>query len=104
MRVKPDKNHRQPKGISDYIEITDTLDLHGFFPEQAGEMVEVFIQNALELGLTRLRIIHGKGRSRLKYEVHQILKAYPRVRDFYDSPVYSGGWGATDIELRSEKK
>ena len=46
------------------VEITDTLDLHGFFPEQIPEVMEAFLENAREKGLKRLRVIHGKGRSR----------------------------------------
>ena len=79
--------------------VTDTLDLHGFFPEQIPEMIEAFIQNALDLGLSGVKIIHGKGRSRLKYEVHKALRAHPSVTDFHDAPAHSGGWGATIVSL-----
>jgi len=84
----------------EFIEVTDVLDLHGFFPEQVPEIVNDFIQNALELKLYRLRIIHGKGKSRLKWEVHQVLKAHPQVAWFGDAPPEIGGWGATIVELK----
>ena len=91
-------------GIPPHVVVTDTLDLHGFFPEQVPEMVETFIQNARTLRLNRLRIIHGKGRSRLKYEVIQALKSNPDVMCFHDAPPDMGGWGATVVELVLYKK
>jgi DNA mismatch repair protein MutS2 len=89
-----------PEGIPDRVIVTDTLDLHGFFPEQIPEIVDAFIGNAVERQLKRLRIVHGKGKSRLKFEVIQALKNDTRVADFYDAPPELGGWGATLVELK----
>ncbi len=82
--------------------VTDTLDLHGFFPEQIPAMIRDFIDNARSLKMRRLRIIHGKGKSRLKWEVHQALKANPCVEAFGDASTEEGGWGATVILLKEE--
>ena len=82
------------------IVVTDVLDLHGFFPEQVDEILEAFLDNAMALGLTRLRVVHGKGKSRMKYEVHRFLKADGRVFGFSDAPPHLGGWGATLIEIK----
>ena len=98
------KQHPVPEGIPEHIVVTDTLDLHGFFPEQVPEMIEDFIRNALDLGLTEVKIIHGKGRSRLKFEVHKALKSHPAVTDFSDAPAHSGGWGATILELNQKSE
>jgi DNA-nicking Smr family endonuclease len=84
--------------------VTDTLDLHGFFPEQIPQMIRDFIENAHTIGLRRLRIVHGKGKSRLKWEVHQVLKAEPCVESFGDAPPDTGGWGATVVLLKEEKE
>jgi DNA-nicking Smr family endonuclease len=92
------------KGIPSHVVVTDTLDLHGFFPEQVPEMIEAFIQNAKTLRLNRLRVIHGKGRSRLKYEVIHALASNPDVMRFHDAPPDMGGWGATVVELVPFKK
>lgn len=80
--------------------VTDTLDLHGYFPEQIPAMIQDFIGNARTLKLHRLRIVHGKGKSRLKYEVHKALKINPHVEVFGDAPPESGGWGATVVVLK----
>jgi DNA-nicking Smr family endonuclease len=94
------ENWNDDEVLPEYIEVTDVLDLHGFFPEQVPEMVEEFIKNALELKLYQLRIIHGKGRSKLKWTVHQVLKDHPDVAWFGDAPPETGGWGATIVELK----
>ena len=93
------KSHPAPEGIPAEIRVTDALDLHGFFPEQVPEIVDAFIANAIVLGLRDLRIVHGKGKSRLKFEVHQALKRDARVFAFGDAPPELGGWGATVIRL-----
>jgi len=85
----------------EYIQVTDVLDLHGFFPEQVAEIVGEFIRSALELKLYRVRIIHGKGRSKMKWTVHQELKKHKNVSRFGDASPDSGGWGATIVELKS---
>ena len=84
---------------SEPVVVTDTLDLHGFFPQQIPDMIRNFITNASKLGLRRLRIVHGKGKSRLKWEVHQVLRDSPEVESFGDAPPESGGWGATVVLL-----
>ena len=100
-RTQPQKdNAEKGEKLSEYFTVTDELDLHGFFPEQVPEMVDEFIRNARELKLKNLRIVHGKGKSRLKYIVHQQLKSNSAVEKFGDAPPESGGWGATVIILK----
>lgn len=99
MTSEQNSNENSDDFLPEYIQVTDVLDLHGFFPEQLPEIIEDFIQNALELKLTVLRIIHGKGKSKLKWTVKNILKDHPQVRRFKDAPPELGGWGATVVEL-----
>jgi len=84
--------------------VTDMLDLHGFFPQQVPDVVAKFIENAESLGLRRLRIVHGKGKSRMKWDVHRILKEHSAVERFADAPPEDGGWGATIVILRNREK
>ena len=94
------KKNNVPEEFKQGIQVTDTLDLHGFFPQQIPEIVESFIENARELHLKTLRIIHGKGKSRLKFEVHRVLQESLQVEKFYDASLDVGGWGATIVELK----
>ncbi len=98
---KKTRNEEEP--LAEYFIVTDVLDLHGFFPEQIQEVVEEFITNAISLQLNRLTIIHGKGKSKLKYLVRQELKKNRNVLDFGDAPPEMGGWGRTIVILKESE-
>lgn len=85
--------------LPELIEVTDILDLHGTPMKIIPEMIDAFLENAFELELDRVQIIHGKGKSRLKHLTYQLLKDDPRVVQFYDAPPQLGGWGRTIVEL-----
>ena len=87
------------ENLPEYIRVTDVLDLHGTDPAIIPDMIESFIANAMELNLKRLRIIHGKGKSRLKHMTINILIHNEYVLRYYDAPPDIGGWGATIVEL-----
>ena len=82
--------------------VTDTLDLHGYFPEQVPQLLADFIENAHRLRLPEVKIIHGKGRSVMKRVVWEELEKNPLVEGFHDAHPLSGGWGATIVVLRGE--
>lgn len=77
------------------FEISDELDLHTFRPAEVGELVPDYIELCLEKGITRVRIIHGKGIGTLRTTVHKILEGDPRVARFELAGATEGGWGAT---------
>jgi DNA mismatch repair protein MutS2 len=93
--------HSVEEDLPEAIHVTDVLDLHGLFPQQIPEIMDAFIENAGTLGIEELRVIHGKGKSRLKFEVYQFLKNDKRIVSFHDAPPLLGGWGATVIYLNS---
>jgi len=96
----PSNEEETEDEFPEYIYVTDVLDLHGFFPERAEEMVWEFLNHAVELQLPQVRIIHGKGRSKMKWTVHQVLKNHPAVVSFSDASPEFGGWGATIVEIQ----
>jgi DNA-nicking Smr family endonuclease len=83
----------EDEALPEFITITDVLDLHGTPPEIIPQMITDFIDNAVELGLHEVQIIHGKGRSRLKLLTIQALSTHPRVQEFHDAAPEFGGWG-----------
>ncbi len=105
--MKKENHHKRTQNKEDqlpeYTIVTDVLDLHGFFPEQIQEVVEEFITNAISLKLNRLTIIHGKGKSTLKYLVRKELEKNPQALDFGDAPPEMGGWGRTIVILKDSE-
>ena len=103
LSLKKKRKAPTPAGIPEFVVVTDLLDLHGFSPEQIPEVVDEFVRNAVELKLERLQIIHGKGKSRLKYLVRKQLQQNPFVVAFRDAAPESGGWGRTVILLKRDE-
>jgi len=82
------------------IPIDGVLDLHTFSPKEVKDLVPEYIGECLRLGLTEIRIIHGKGTGTLKAVVHSLLGKDPRVAGFADAGTGAGGWGATVVRLK----
>ncbi|MBL9018349.1 MAG: Smr/MutS family protein [Myxococcales bacterium] len=77
----------------------DQLDLHTFLPRECADVVDEYVRAAAEEGLTRVRIIHGKGTGTLRRVVHSVLEKHPNVASFALGDERSGSWGATLVEL-----
>ncbi len=83
------------------IPITDVLDLHTFAPRDVKNAVEAYLEEAQRMGLTALRIIHGRGIGVQRETVREILERTPWVVEYRDAPAEAGGWGATLVTLRA---
>ena len=81
------------------IEITDSLDLHSFSPKDVKKVVEVYLEEAKAKGFRFVRIIHGKGIGVQREMVRSVLKETAFVKGFKSGDEFSGGWGATVVEL-----
>jgi len=78
----------------------DTLDLHTFSPREVAPLLGDFLDLCEQAGITRARIIHGKGMGVLRQRVRALLARDPRVLFCRDAPAEAGGWGATVVGLR----
>jgi dsDNA-specific endonuclease/ATPase MutS2 len=85
------------------ISIGDVFDLHAFAPRDARTAVEAYLEEAHRLGLTALRIVHGRGIGAKREMVRSILSKTPYVLHFADAPGEAGGWGATVVTLTNSK-
>jgi dsDNA-specific endonuclease/ATPase MutS2 len=81
------------------IPITDVFDLHTIAARDARAATEAYLEEAHRLGLTALRIIHGRGIGVQREIVRAILSKTPYVLHFSDAPADAGGWGATLVTL-----
>ena len=82
------------------LPLEDVLDLHPFAPRDIRNVVEGYLEECREAGLTRVRLIHGKGKGVQRNSIRALLKRLPYVHDFHDAPPEAGGWGATLVSLK----
>jgi DNA-nicking Smr family endonuclease len=82
------------------LPIKDSIDLHSFAPRDIPSVVEEYLEQCKQAGLTEVRIIHGRGTGVQRNIVRSILEKHPRVLSFQDAPAEAGGWGATIVALR----
>jgi DNA mismatch repair protein MutS2 len=74
-------------------------DLHGMRAEEATEVLDKFISDALINGWDEVIVYHGIGTGKLSYAVKEFLRAHPRVKKFEDAPQHMGGFGAKVVTL-----
>jgi DNA-nicking Smr family endonuclease len=86
------------------IPIDGTLDLHTFSPRETRQLLEEYVRECSARGISRLRIIHGKGTGALREKVHSLLRRMPEVDGFALAGEESGGWGATLVTLKPVRK
>jgi DNA-nicking Smr family endonuclease len=84
------------------VPIEDSIDLHPFAPRDIPSVVEEYLQQCKQAGLTEVRIVHGRGTGVQRNIVRSILQKHPRVLSFHDAPAEAGGWGATVVVLKNE--
>ena len=82
------------------LPIDGTLDLHTFRPEEVPDLVHDYLDECQRLGITEIRIVHGKGKGTLRRTVHAGLERRSDVLEFRLAPPERGGWGATLVTLR----
>jgi len=68
------------------VPIGPELDLHSFLPREVASVVAEFVTGAASAGLTRVRIVHGRGRGVQRGIVQAALDRHPLVRRFWDDP------------------
>lgn len=79
--------------------VCDVFDLHAVAPRDVEGVVEEYLLEAHKLGLTALRIIHGRGIGVQRETVRRVLARTDFVSAFGDAPMEAGGWGATIVTL-----
>ena len=82
------------------IPIEESIDLHLFRPPEIADVVEGYLEAAVEKGYREVRIIHGRGHGVQRNRVHRLLARSPWVERFSEAPAERGGWGATIAWLR----
>ena len=75
------------------------IDLRGMRVDEALQAVTYFIDDAILVGMSRVRILHGTGTGALRQMIRQYLATVSGVSSFRDEHVQFGGAGITVIDL-----
>ena len=75
------------------------IDVRGMRGEEAVRAVTYFIDDAILLGVGRVRILHGTGTGILRTLIRDYLRTVPGVHAFRDEHVQFGGAGITVVDL-----
>lgn len=101
-----DKDRKQNVGayVSDEmrekkLNFKQDLDIRGLRGDEAYQAVMYFIDDAILVGVNRVRILHGTGTGALRTLVRDYLQTNPSVRHFADEHVQFGGAGITVVDL-----
>lgn len=83
------------------VEITDSIDLHSFRPEEIRSVVESYMAEVRKSGFETVRIIHGKGIGVQREIVRKVLAELDFVKSFKNADEFSGGGsGATVVRIK----
>ena len=114
----PDKDNYKPKDKS--IKISE-IDLHGFTLDEANKTVDRLINKSYDEGVSKIRIVTGKGLhsdneknpyiskdlSILRYSVPEYIKNNNQLMkliiEFKEASIQEGGEGAFYIHLKKKK-
>ena len=81
------------------LQFRQDIDVRGMRGDEAIHAVTYFIDDAILLGLSRVRILHGTGTGILRTLLRQYLGTVSGVKDFHDEHVQFGGAGITVVHL-----
>jgi len=113
-QVEPvsEKEYREKTGNSDKtkpfggydlearrLSFSPNLDLRGLRADEALQRVTEFIDEAVMVGETNLRILHGKGDGILRNLIREYLSGVDVVSHYQDEDIRFGGTGITIVRL-----
>ena len=75
------------------------IDVRGMRGDEALQAVTYFIDDAILVGIARVRILHGTGTGALRQIIREYLQTVSGVSHFQDEHVQFGGAGITVVEL-----
>ncbi len=75
------------------------IDVRGMRGDEALQAVTYFIDDAILVGMSRVRILHGTGTGILRTLIRQYLQTVPGVSHFADEHIQFGGAGITVVDL-----
>jgi len=83
-----------------HLDFRQEIDVRGMRADEALQAVTYFIDDALLVNASRVRILHGTGTGALRQVIRQYLNTVPGIVSAHDEHVQFGGAGITVVELR----
>ena len=75
------------------------IDVRGMRGDEALQTVTYFIDDAIQVGASKVRILHGTGSGIERQLIRDYIRSVPGVRRYHDAHVQYGGAGITVVEL-----
>ncbi|MDF9828802.1 DNA mismatch repair protein MutS2 [Parabacteroides sp. PF5-6] len=75
------------------------IDVRGMRGDEALQAVTYFVDDAILVGVPKVRVLHGTGTGILRQLIRDYLRTVPGISRYHDEHVQFGGAGITVIEL-----
>ncbi len=100
VKAMPKQMSNHSESISERkLNFKPNIDIRGERLMDALEIVSRFVDDALMVGMSEVKILHGKGNGILKEEIRKYLKTVPGVLSCKDEDIQFGGSGITVVKL-----
>jgi DNA mismatch repair protein MutS2 len=81
------------------LQFKQDIDVRGMRADEALQAVMYFVDDAIQLGAVRVRILHGTGTGTLRQVIRDYLRTVNGVSHYADEHVQFGGAGITVVDL-----
>ena len=81
------------------LDFKQEIDVRGMRADEALQAVMYFIDDAIQVGIARVRILHGTGTGALRQVTREYLGTVNGVKSYRDEHVQFGGAGITVVEM-----
>jgi DNA mismatch repair protein MutS2 len=78
------------------------IDIRGQRAEDALDILDRYLDNAVMAGMPFVRVIHGKGTGRLRQVIREALQEHVNVAGFEQGADNEGGEGVTIVHLNTK--
>ena len=90
----------QDKIRETHLNFHPEIDIRGMRGDEALDTITHYMDDAVLVGASRIRILHGTGNGILRQLIRQYLRTVPQVISARDEDVRFGGAGITVVEIR----
>ena len=96
--IKPTAPQASDQLSSPYIPPQE-IHLRRLTVDEALERLKHYLEDAYVAGMSRVRVIHGKGTGTLREAVWEFLSTHPLVKAYYMAAPFEGDGGVTIAEM-----